>query len=911
MAVDLPQRQQQDMTSALAAPRPLSPHENPKDTPGTAPVSVNTEGSAFGTSNPETDPEEQQQQQQQSPRHQHRSPKDGTRNLATSSKGLRRSSSSSSQNAALGFTLVNHHTPPANPVSPIASIVSNLSLPAIVVGSTSATHLSAAVAKEVGLRATVLSRAMTNSLASNQISLAPSQFLVTQPKGKNAPTNVEIRNSRCGGFTVVAESYTVHLRDGQGSIPMDRRCTTGVYGHSIKARGAILLIPGFASNRAVFDVGGGVGGREGTSFFEFLARRGYDTYSIDLRGSRQAMRMGSKAPAFLKEHVEVDVPSAIDLIKIVGSHEKVYLIGHSMGGAISCAVAGFMPDDVAGIVHLAGLYHFTIPYVNDVIDIYRATCPRFVQSIITATAGFAIRSAIRVLAPAASSVMNFLSPPDEQSVLRTGIEPESLQLMATKPSSIVLKVQKIVTDIRRQPIPLRTAVDLVMYIRRFIPKPIHVTLMNCMYPSPWLPYSLDDPMALVDRSAESPTIGIYLALTKMGVKETLYNAWLLQCSNHRAEVRENEEELNGLKVPDDATSRAAKTLQLKRSLTDSLPSLAQEPEGKHNLLKSFLLMDSDDTLIDIDCPPADTDDSAPADIDSPPPQSPPPSYEAPTLKQPFDFPIKDIPAVGRSEGLMRCHSQPPSAFVSMKLAAAADAATGSSANQRIPEVQVTGDEGSSSSGSSKPDNNKPSPMLESIADPWNDLAPYLERFEKLEHLPLFFCHANADAILKTEDTMAGYRRSGSRWKDVIEYVGGTPIVATTASDVAAKPPTVTGKDTAAAAAPRRKLPASMMFTPLNGSPTSPTAPSTLPTTSRSVPPSPPKMHERQFAPSLEGSGRDRLRPRYSVPDTYSYGHCDILASRHAERVWERIVDWLDDTSRREKEWRFQRRYSAK
>ncbi|KAI8854550.1 Alpha/Beta hydrolase protein [Chytridium lagenaria] len=152
--------------------------------------------------------------------------------------------------------------------------------------------------------------------------------------------------------------------DCTGHIPMDRRCVTAVYGHAMKARGAVLLIPGFASNRAVFDMGGGKGG-DGPSFFEYLAKRGYDTYSIDLRGSRNALSLGSKPPAFLKEHVEVDVPSAIKFIKCIGPYEKVYLIGHSMGGAISCAVAGHVPDEVAGIVHLAGLYHYTIPYMHD------------------------------------------------------------------------------------------------------------------------------------------------------------------------------------------------------------------------------------------------------------------------------------------------------------------------------------------------------------------------------------------------------------------------------------------------------------------------------------------------------------------------------------------------------------------
>jgi pimeloyl-ACP methyl ester carboxylesterase len=182
-------------------------------------------------------------------------------------------------------------------------------------------------------------------------------------KGIPRPVSLNIRSSLCGTFTVAAEKYYVPLTDG-GSIPMDRRCSITVYGHTDTSKGAVLLIPGFASNRAVFDVGGGKG-RTGPSFFEYLANQGYDTYSIDLRGSRQALSLGTKSPAFLKEHVEVDVPCAIRHIKSIG-HQKVYLIGHSMGGAISCAVAGFIPDDVAGIVHV----RFFFPSLSDICANY-------------------------------------------------------------------------------------------------------------------------------------------------------------------------------------------------------------------------------------------------------------------------------------------------------------------------------------------------------------------------------------------------------------------------------------------------------------------------------------------------------------------------------------------------------------
>ncbi|KAJ3035296.1 hypothetical protein HDU99_010605, partial [Rhizoclosmatium hyalinum] len=169
---------------------------------------------------------------------------------------------------------------------------------------------------------------------------------------------------------------------------MDRRCTVKVYERAQSAKAAVLLVHGFASNRTMFDAGGGKG-RDGPSFFEFLAQRNYDAFAIDLRGTRESLRRGARAPAYVKEHIEIDVPSAIAAIKRIG-HEKVYLIGHSMGGAISCAVAGHIPHDVAGVVHLAGLYHLTLPILGDAVDLYRATVPRVVQSIVSSSSGFAL-----------------------------------------------------------------------------------------------------------------------------------------------------------------------------------------------------------------------------------------------------------------------------------------------------------------------------------------------------------------------------------------------------------------------------------------------------------------------------------------------------------------------------------------
>ncbi|KAI8810098.1 Alpha/Beta hydrolase protein [Cladochytrium replicatum] len=168
---------------------------------------------------------------------------------------------------------------------------------------------------------------------------------------RNHPELVQIQLSHCGNFNVVAESYSVPLMDGSGAcLPMSRKCSTHVYAHPSHAKGIVLLVPGYANNRHMFDVGGGRG-KSGISFMEFLVSRGYDTFAVDLRGTAESKRMGCVGASGLVEHVEVDIPSAIRMVKSIGRCEKVYLIGHSMGGALSCAVAGVLPNDIAGIVH--------------------------------------------------------------------------------------------------------------------------------------------------------------------------------------------------------------------------------------------------------------------------------------------------------------------------------------------------------------------------------------------------------------------------------------------------------------------------------------------------------------------------------------------------------------------------------
>jgi len=52
------------------------------------------------------------------------------------------------------------------------------------------------------------------------------------------------------------------------------------------------------------------------------------------------------------QYVEIDLCQTLRLIRIITGQQRVTLLGHSLGGALSCAVAAVMPDYVDGVIHV-------------------------------------------------------------------------------------------------------------------------------------------------------------------------------------------------------------------------------------------------------------------------------------------------------------------------------------------------------------------------------------------------------------------------------------------------------------------------------------------------------------------------------------------------------------------------------
>ncbi|KAI9343901.1 hypothetical protein DFJ73DRAFT_505179 [Zopfochytrium polystomum] len=439
------------------------------------------------------------------------------------------------------------------------------------------------------------------------------------------------------------------------------------------------------------------------------------------------------------------------------------------------------------------------------------------------------------MAPMISTAFHLLSPPqsltsppailpppmgDEFEVRNFAVD------RIPRPSFAVATIHSFITELRRRPIPIRSALETMIQLRPYVPERISNFLLNCWYPLPWVPYSISNPWSLLEKAVESPTIGILIAVLKGAVVQDeaeAYNKWITESSEHRKEVRKHTAELESIHVATAISSigrsngphvaRAVENEGFVPGTSTRLDAIGNPP-STDSLLKQA-------TSVGLD-PQFDGHDILRNVL----------SHAATSAKHPSPLPV------------------------------------GENVTDK-PRTKLKGP-------ASKP--------LNPAFSRWNELGPYLERFEQLESLPLFFCHANKDTVLRPKDTLAGFSRSTSRWKAKIVYAGDETAERP-------EPPFSSGREDAFNSLDsRRKMRESLQLTPIQ-----PPTETSSRTTSSTRPPQGPKV-----PPSLSD--------RYEVPGNVSYGHCDILMQNE---IWERITEWLDVTSSRERDWRYKRRYSAK
>ena len=114
----------------------------------------------------------------------------------------------------------------------------------------------------------------------------------------------------------------------------------------------VVLCHGLGANRFNFDL------TEERSLARALTAVGFDVWSLELRGHGCSDKPGWLRPhgwGFnFDDHLDRDLPAALELIRRVTHQPRVFWVGHSMGGMLGYALAGDPErDDLAGLVTVA------------------------------------------------------------------------------------------------------------------------------------------------------------------------------------------------------------------------------------------------------------------------------------------------------------------------------------------------------------------------------------------------------------------------------------------------------------------------------------------------------------------------------------------------------------------------------
>lgn len=141
------------------------------------------------------------------------------------------------------------------------------------------------------------------------------------------------------------------VTDGPVPLAMVRKRLATRRGDPGGTRATVVLIHGYGQNRYAWHL-------PMRSVTNFLASRGYDVFNLELRGHGRSAHLGAKSPYSPAEYVREDVPSALEKVQSLTGGREVFLVGHSLGGLVSYAVAPRARGAVAGVASIGSPYHF-------------------------------------------------------------------------------------------------------------------------------------------------------------------------------------------------------------------------------------------------------------------------------------------------------------------------------------------------------------------------------------------------------------------------------------------------------------------------------------------------------------------------------------------------------------------------
>lgn len=118
----------------------------------------------------------------------------------------------------------------------------------------------------------------------------------------------------------------------------------------------VVLCHGLGNNHSIVEF------LEDASLAASLSRRGFECYTLDLRGAGD-----SKGPdagpldATFDDHLHFDLPAALDFIRAHSAQRNVLWVGHSMGGLLGLAYTGTVKDHgVAALITVGSPVFFRL-----------------------------------------------------------------------------------------------------------------------------------------------------------------------------------------------------------------------------------------------------------------------------------------------------------------------------------------------------------------------------------------------------------------------------------------------------------------------------------------------------------------------------------------------------------------------
>jgi len=149
---------------------------------------------------------------------------------------------------------------------------------------------------------------------------------------------VSLAPDHCAG----ASDMHVPTSDG-AEVALHRHAATGP---------PVLIIHGISSNHRFWDL------TEIHSLPVILADEGFDAWALDLRGHGEAMEKGDGTPQrhgwTVDDYGRHDVHAAIRHIQVETGHDRIAVVGHSMGGMVVAAYHAAHGDDALSALVVVG-----------------------------------------------------------------------------------------------------------------------------------------------------------------------------------------------------------------------------------------------------------------------------------------------------------------------------------------------------------------------------------------------------------------------------------------------------------------------------------------------------------------------------------------------------------------------------